>query len=240
MNTTILNQTYINTANTIASISELINTKQTENILSKKENKIQKVKKQLYKLQTHTLIHILNHTNHPILHEIIYTIIYQKNIKLAYFIVNKFNLSPTQKEDAIQECFVKLFSKIKEFNPTKSKFSTFATTIFKNTIIDFLRTYSKNQSQDEKISPENPSPITPYEELTSNDITTSFLTQETIYTILSHLKNFSQLEKKCFILKFFKNLSIQEITQKLNISSQSYTKKLIYDTRKKLLEKIKL
>lgn len=72
--------------------------------------------------------------------------IFEKNMKLAYMVANRYSNYIREREDILQIAFEGLWLAVKKYDENKSKFSTFAVTIMTNNINYYLRSVKKESN----------------------------------------------------------------------------------------------
>jgi len=138
--------------------------------------------------------------------------------KLAFRIL----LNDNDAKDAVQDSFIKIWKNICNYQPA-FLFTTWMYKIVVNTCLDYLRTNKKYNA----ISiPAGENTSTPESELINKDLA-------------RHIKNLSadlpEKQKLIFVLKDLEDMSIEEISETLNIS-KGLVKSNLYYARKKLRE----
>ena len=135
-------------------------------------------------------------------------------------------------EDITIQSFSKAFDKINTFNENY-KFKTWLITISKNIHIDFIRknkttfltkTIKEKEAQAYKIIDENPSPED------------QIITKQNLAKILLDIKQLKPKYQEVIQLRYFKELSYKEISEKINEPMSSVKVKIL--RAKKLLAEI--
>ncbi len=109
----------------------------------------------------------------------------------------------TSKEDAEDIChdvFMKVYAKYDSFDSSKSSISTWIFTITRNTLTDFFRT-SKQTS-----------------ELTEEAAVSDQKSEELLYDLAEALEELPQEQRDIIVLRYYKGLTLTEISKTMNIS----------------------
>lgn len=116
-------------------------------------------------------------------------------------------------EDIVSKVFERVVEHFSRFNPKKSSFKTWIYTITTRCMIDYFRTNAHRLNADlslaENVSDEKPTP---------RDEAVSSADREVVHTVISNLPDNYQ---KILLLKYFSDLTIDEISQVLEVSSNA-------------------
>lgn len=110
-------------------------------------------------------------------------------------------------EDLAQTVFVKVYSKLADFDPSKCSISTWIYTITKNTVIDHFRTQHLNMYEEmpDEISDEG------------NDPEDAVILEEQQEILAKALMNLSEIERDLIVLRYYKNQTLTKISETMNI-----------------------
>jgi len=140
--------------------------------------------------------------------------------KIAYS-----NLKSTQlAEECVNDVLLKVWNLIDSYNYSKGKFSTWITTITKNTSIDMLRKEKKfwgSIEYDQSMS-------SSYENIEDDHITKTELLK-----VKDNIMSFNEIDRDIFIQHFFLCKSLKDIAAKLDMSVNSISLRILR-ARKKL------
>lgn len=140
--------------------------------------------------------------------------------KIAYSNLHSASLA----EECVNDVLLKVWNSIDRYNYSKGKFSTWITTIAKNTSIDMLRKekkYFENQEYDEYMSS------------SSENIEADQITKTELQKVIDNIINFDEIDREIFIQHFFLNKSLKDIAAKLDMSVNSISLRILR-ARKKL------
>ncbi|MCR4922673.1 MAG: sigma-70 family RNA polymerase sigma factor [Lachnospiraceae bacterium] len=115
--------------------------------------------------------------------------------------------NPEDAQDLQSTVFVKAFEKFDSYDPSKASPSTWIYTITNNTLIDYYRTRHVHEELDDNSS-------FLYEDSDFNNI----LNQETLSELALALNELSERERELIILRYYHNLTLKEIAEKMNFS----------------------
>jgi RNA polymerase sigma-70 factor (ECF subfamily) len=127
----------------------------------------------------------------------------------AYRIVQ----NAAEAQDATQEIFLKLYRSLSEWNPRKSKFSTWMYRLAANHAIDCWRMRRRRQES-------QPGDMPDREALPEHSIGDAILTpfgalekKESVEQIRRCVDELPELQKKVFLLRYFQDLKLEEIAE---------------------------
>lgn len=136
--------------------------------------------------------------------------------------------NPADREDAIQEATLALYSAVKTFDSEKSSFSTFATLCIKRSVIGTLRNSKKNRA----IPSELVSSIEEVEVVDSNSAEKIFFEKQEYENLIKSIKlELSSLEYKVLNL-FLSGKKYSDIAKALDITEKSVDNSLARIRRK--------
>jgi RNA polymerase sporulation-specific sigma factor len=164
--------------------------------------------------------------------------IFEKNMKLAYMVANRYSNYIREKEDILQIAFEGLWLAVKKYDENKSKFSTFAVTIMTNNINYYLRSVKKESNTAHLFDN-----ISGKENITYMDV----LCDETLYMeeaenriiLRNCLKQIRLNDKEQIIFKYWLEGKRQEDISKLTKTSQPSVSRTIKRIKAKLRRKIR-
>lgn len=116
--------------------------------------------------------------------------------------------SAAEAEDICSAVFLKVHTKIAEYTPQKSAFSTWIYTIARNAVIDYFRTAHRHEQIDEEIA-------------FAEDDYENILREETLGELASALEKLPQRERDIIILHYYFGKTLKEVAAKMNISYSS-------------------
>ncbi len=125
--------------------------------------------------------------------------------KVFAYIRNHVN-SPEDAEDLCADVFVKVYDKLDTFDESKARISTWIYSITSNTVIDFYRTNHIHSEIPEDLSD------------TKSSIEEEVLTQESLSELATALLKLTEEQRDIIVLRYYKGLTLQEISQKMNLS----------------------
>lgn len=146
------------------------------------------------------------------------------NKKVLGYIMNKVN-DINIAEDLCADIFVKIYSKIDEFDSTKASISTWIYTVTRNSLIDYYRT--------RKVHEEIPETLT-----TDSSIEDDVCNNETLETLADALGKLDERERDIIIGRYYSGYSLKDLAEKIGVS-YSYIKVLhnnALNNMKKLLK----
>lgn len=149
-----------------------------------------------------------------------FTLLYNKYLNFVYDLGRTMGIPRTEIDDFVQEVFTKLYQKISKFKQNKKFFPWFYSLV-RNCCYDFLRKIKKHKLDSDLIIQNYTS--NPYE----NDI-------ETINTVRQIILELPVKEREVIFLKYYQELSIEEISQILNCSTRN-----VYNIINKAIAKLK-
>ena len=135
-------------------------------------------------------------------------------------------------EDITIETFSRAFDKINSFNP-KYKFKTWLITIAKNIHVDFLRKKKSVISSDKSKDDEHHANLVIDESPSPED---TLITEQNLAKLLRDIKKLKPHYQEVINLRYFQELSYQEISKELNEPMNNIKVKLL--RAKKLLAEI--
>ncbi len=142
--------------------------------------------------------------------------------KLIWFVSRKYSFSESDREDVVQEVFIRLIQCIGSYDPAISSFSNFLAVIAKRTCIDKLR---QDKHRHKELFSDQKSPIF------TQDAT---IHSEETNNLLKNAIDELPADKKLVInLFYFKDLSYVQIARVMN-RNEIWVKNSLYRTRKKL------
>ncbi len=144
-------------------------------------------------------------------------IVYEAYYKSMYAVCLRYSGNSDEAKDLLQDGFLKLFKKVKSFNGD-SNFKTWATRLFINHCIDYLRSAYKKY-------------VHYVDQVYSNELDTSYEepilqtnpNQETVFKAMNKLRADYRLIINLFAIE---NLNHSEIAERLNIKEASSRSKL--------------
>ena len=125
--------------------------------------------------------------------------------KVFAYIRNHVN-SPEDAEDLCADVFVKVYDKLDTFDESKARISTWIYSITSNTEIDFYRTNHIHSEIPEDLSD------------TKSSIEEDVLTQESLSELATALLKLSEEQRDIIVLRYYKGLTLQEVSKKMNLS----------------------
>ena len=125
--------------------------------------------------------------------------------KVFAYIRNHVN-SPEDAEDLCADVFVKVYDKLDTFDESKARISTWIYSITSNTVIDFYRTNHIHFEIPEDLSD------------TKSSIEEEVLTQESLSELATALLKLTEEQRDIIVLRYYKGLTLQEVSQKMNLS----------------------
>ena len=125
--------------------------------------------------------------------------------KVFAYIRNHVN-SPEDAEDLCADVFVKVYDKLDTFDESKARISTWIYSITSNTVIDFYRTSHIHSEIPEDLSD------------TKSSIEEEVLTQESLSELATALLKLTEEQRDIIVLRYYKGLTLQEVSQKMNLS----------------------
>lgn len=147
--------------------------------------------------------------------------------KVVWSATYDYGFPDTNREDIVQDVFIKLIKSIKSYDPTKANFSTFITTITKRTCIDKLR---KDKAKPDVV-PLPPGELAMFPSPSQEDPTYS---QEMIDSLNDILEEKLTTEQRRVIeLFYFKRCSYKQIAEIMNRDDQ-WVKNTLHRTREYL------
>ena len=132
--------------------------------------------------------------------------------ELFVFVHNQVNNIPTT-EDLLQEIFMKIHQKLHKFNPKKASFRTWMYRVSLNHCLDFHRKKKIYTISDFNI-----------DTLASNheDVLQDMINNDDVKEVITVMsKILSSRQYRVIMLKFFSNLSIDEIANSMNITPKT-------------------
>ncbi|NJD21122.1 MAG: RNA polymerase sigma factor [Melioribacter sp.] len=159
--------------------------------------------------------------------------IVRDNYRFGYAVAFKILYNEDDAKDVVQDCFIKIWKHLNEYNK-KIKFTTWMYKIVVNLCFDKLKLQKRKRNifknYDEDSDDNTPSKID-----LENDLTNKELAE-----MIKHFANgLSEKQKTVFILRDMEDLSIEEVSEIMNISSSSVKTNLFYarqSIRKKIIE----
>ena len=125
--------------------------------------------------------------------------------KVFAYIRNHVN-SQEDAEDLCADVFVKVYDKLDTFDESKARISTWIYSITSNTVIDFYRTNHIHSEIPEDLSD------------TKSSIEEEVLTQESLSELATALLKLTEEQRDIIVLRYYKGLTLQEVSQKMNLS----------------------
>lgn len=145
--------------------------------------------------------------------------------KYIYNITGSYDLT----EDLLQEVFIKIYNNLKKFNSEKASFRTWIYKIASNHTINHLKSKQHQNLYQTDL----------YEEGTnasSDDIEESIVKEEQLNNVVTVMKRVLKTKHlKIMMLHYFSNLTVNEISETMDIPT-----KTIYKALKSSVEKIRL
>ncbi len=153
--------------------------------------------------------------------------------KFGYAVAFKILHNEDDAKDVVQECFIRIWKHLNEYDK-KIKFTTWMYKIVVNLCFDRLKSQKRKRNifknYDEDTDANIPSGINLEKDLTNKELS------EMIKHFASGL---SEKQKTVFILRDMEDLSIEEVSEIMNISSGAVKTNLFYarqSIRKKIIE----
>jgi len=149
----------------------------------------------------------------------------QEEIYLAYkdkvfgYLMGKVGHVQTA-EDLCSEVFVKVFSRMEQYDEQKSGISTWIYTITRNTLYDYFRTRHQTDELDENLA-EN------------GDFTESICNEEMLEALADALEKLPERERDLILLRYYQGETLRDIANRFGIS-YSYAKLLQSNALQKL------
>ncbi|MFA5805757.1 MAG: RNA polymerase sigma factor [Melioribacteraceae bacterium] len=159
--------------------------------------------------------------------------IVRDHYKFGYAVAFKILCNEDDAKDVVQECFIKIWKHLNEYDK-KIKFTTWMYKIVVNLCFDKLKSQKRRRSifknLDEDFVINAPSGINLEKELTNKELA----------AMIKHFASrLSEKQKTVFILRDMEDLSIEEVSEIMNISSGSVKTNLFYarqSIRKKIIK----
>lgn len=108
-------------------------------------------------------------------------------------------------EDIVSDVFVKIYKNLDKYDPEKAALSTWIYTVTSRVVLDYFRSYK----QFDEISEITPS---------TDNIEESYLQAESLSQLAAALKKLPERERDLIILHYYKNISLKDIAEKMNLS----------------------
>ncbi|MBI5729788.1 MAG: RNA polymerase sigma factor [Ignavibacteriales bacterium] len=153
--------------------------------------------------------------------------------KFGYAVAFKILYNEEDAKDVVQECFIRIWKHLNEYDK-KIKFTTWMYKIVVNLCFDKLRSQKRKRNIFKNFDEESvinaPGGIDLEKELTNKELA----------AIIKHFASgLSEKQKTVFILRDMEDLSIEEVSEIMNISSGSVKTNLFYarqSIRKKIIK----
>ncbi|RAL26676.1 RNA polymerase sigma factor [Thermoflavimicrobium daqui] len=147
----------------------------------------------------------------------------RKYMNRVYFLLFRMIRNPQDAEDLTQECFVKAYHHLQDYDAKRSKFSTWLMKIAVNLCIDEFRRNKKVPM------------LHVVEELTHEHETPEslYLRKETYENYAYKLDQLPANYRTALLLRFYENMSYQEIADVMGISTTS-VRNMLYQARQRL------
>lgn len=108
-------------------------------------------------------------------------------------------------EDLCSDVFVKVLSHLPDYDPEKASLSTWIYQITRFTYIDYLRTKHPSDPLDDEIAD-------------TDDLEEEFINKETLERLASVLKTLQEDERDIIVLRYYKGMTLTEISRLTGIS----------------------
>ncbi|MGL4106899.1 sigma-70 family RNA polymerase sigma factor [Clostridium sp. LP20] len=140
--------------------------------------------------------------------------------KISYQYLNSSELS----KECINEVLLKIWISIEQYDPEKSNFLTWISSITKYTAIDILKKEKKHY-KDTSLN----------KKLNSNfdDIEKNYIAKNELIDIIQNINSFEKIDKEIFLLRFFLMKDITTISNQLNLTPNAVSLRILR-ARKKL------
>lgn len=125
--------------------------------------------------------------------------------KVFAYIRNHVN-SVEDAEDICSDVFVKVYSKLDTFDESKASISTWIYTMTSNTVIDFYRTNHIHSEIPEDLSDE------------TSSVEDEALNNDALESLAAALEQLPQEQVDIIVLRYYKGLSLQEISLKMHMT----------------------
>lgn len=144
--------------------------------------------------------------------------------KILYNFIRRFGFTNEETEDILQDVFIKIWKYSDSFDEKKSSYKTWIFTITKNSIYDALRK-KRNKSNSLSLDEEDNNGVLYEIEDVTQDIFKILEQSKTHKILLEAIDSLNENEKIIFFLHFEENLTFEEISLILNISSNTVKSK---------------
>jgi RNA polymerase sigma-70 factor, ECF subfamily len=142
-----------------------------------------------------------------------------------------------ESEDIVQETFIKAFSHIETYSPSKAAFKTWLLTIARNQSINVfsslkrkaLRFLNELDADENRGRSDNPFSASPH------DVENLLSMKQEVFRVEEALKSLPERQRTAVLLKAKESMSYDEIARIMNTSSSS-VESLIFRARKRLME----
>jgi len=157
-----------------------------------------------------------------------WNILVKRYSKVVWSATSRFTFSFEEREDIVQEVFLKLIHNLSNYNPDKAGFSTFITIITKRTSIDKIRKIVRHR--EDPISPEDLEKLS----LPSTKDPSSEEVEEMIDSLEKTINEKLTTEQRLAIeLCYFKKCTYSQIARIMNINEHK-VKNILCRTKKDL------
>lgn len=109
-------------------------------------------------------------------------------------------------EDLTNDIFVKVYSKLDSYDESKASLSTWIYSMTSNRVIDYYRTNHIHTEISEDLSDDK------------STVEDSILNNETLEALAKALKSLPQELTDIIVLRYYKGLTLQEVSKKMNLS----------------------
>lgn len=166
-----------------------------------------------------------------------FTVLVDRYTNLVYRLAYSITGAVQEAEDIVQEAFLKAFSHLETFSPSKAAFKTWLLTITRNQSINVFSKLKRrtlrflNDLESEESFGRSDSLFASHGE----DAENLLAVKQEYYKVQQALRKLPERQRTALLLKAQENLSYEEIARIMNTSASS-VESLIFRARKKLLE----
>lgn len=140
--------------------------------------------------------------------------------QISYKYLNSSELS----KECINDVLLKIWVSIDQYNPEKSNFSTWISSITKYTAIDILKKEKKHY-QNSYLNENN--------NLNCDNIEDNYISKNELIEVIQNINSFEKIDKEIFVLRFFLMKDINTIAAQLNLTPNAVSLRILR-ARKKL------
>ncbi len=148
---------------------------------------------------------------------------------LLFQISYKYLKSSELSKECINDVLLKIWDSIEQYNPEKSSFSNWISSITKYTAIDILKKEKKHY-KNSYLSEKNNS--------NHNNLEENYISKNELIELIRNINSFKKIDKEIFLLRFFLMKDINTIAKQLNMTPNAISLRILR-AREKLKEKWK-